>query len=131
MIMNHRALIPVLLLACAFTATAADDSVKIDNDTTRVLVVDSLPGAKSKMHEHKINRVTVYLDPGKMTLTDSDGKVETLTFKANEALWSPATTRPHISENVSGHTVRIVEIELKSPAPTTPRKNTGDLDWVK
>src|SRR6476660_6719258 len=80
---------------------AADDRVKIDNDFTRVLVVDSLPGAKSQLHEHKVNRVMVYLDPGKMTLTDSDGKVETLLFKANEALWSPATIRPHISENIS------------------------------
>jgi hypothetical protein len=31
-----------------------------------------------------MNRVMIYLDAGKMTLTDPNGKVETLNFKAGE-----------------------------------------------
>jgi oxalate decarboxylase/phosphoglucose isomerase-like protein (cupin superfamily) len=116
-----------LLLASTF---AADDRVKIDNDHARVLVVNSAPGAKSELHEHKINRVMIYLDPGKMTLTDTSGKVQTLNFKAGEALWSPATG-PHVSLNVSDHPVRIVEIELKS-APGNPNPaEPAALDWVR
>src|SRR5262245_54577233 len=103
-----------LQLLMGLFVRGADDRVKIDNDQTRVLVVTSAQGAKSELHEHKINRVMIYLDPGKMTLTDAAGRVETLNFKAGEALWSPATTRPHVSLNVSDHPVRIVEIELKS-----------------
>src|SRR5258708_1636667 len=76
--------------ALAFAAVAADDRVKIDNDQARVLVVSSAPGAKSELHEHKMNRVMVYLDAGRMTLTDTEGKVETLNFKAGDVLWSPA-----------------------------------------
>src|SRR5207247_8698743 len=55
----------------------------------------------------------IYLNAGKMTLTDPNGKVETLNFKAGEVMWSPAGGL-HTSLNVSGHAVRIVEVELKS-----------------
>jgi quercetin dioxygenase-like cupin family protein len=120
-----------LTCAAACAAAAADDTVKVDNDQARVLLVTSAPGAKSELHEHKLNRVMIYLDAGKMTLTDTAGKVETLDFKAGEVLWSPATTRPHVSLNVSDHPVRIVEVELKSN-PGDPRAaKPAALDWVK
>ena len=117
--------------AVVFAAEPADDRVKIDNDQARVLVVTSAPGAKSELHEHKMNRVMIYLDAGKMTLTDNAGKVETLNFKAGEVLWSKPTTRPHVSLNVSDQPVRIVEVELKSKpgAPSTTKPTA--LDWVK
>jgi len=111
---------------------AADDPVKIDNDEAKVLVVNSAADAKSQMHEHKMNRVMIYLDPGKMTLTSAAGHVDTLNFKAGEVLWSPAAGM-HVSHNVSGHPVRIVEIELKSksdPAKSAAAK-TGPQDWAK
>lgn len=117
--------------ACLNSILAADDPVKIDNEQTRVLVVTSAPGAKSKLHEHAMNRVMIYLDAGKMTLTGTAGKVETLEFKAGEVLWSPPTQRPHISENVSGHPVRIVEIELKSKPGGLSATKPSELDWVK
>jgi quercetin dioxygenase-like cupin family protein len=120
-----------VVCAVAFAAQAADDRVKIDNEQARVLVVTSAPGAKSDLHEHTMNRVMIYLDAGKMTLTDNAGKVETLNFKAGEVLWSAATTRPHVSVNVGDKPVRIVEVELKSKpgGPTTAKP--GALDWVK
>ena len=118
--------------AVAFAAEPPDDRVKIDNEHARVLVVNSAPTAKSELHEHKMNRVMIYLDAGKMTLTDSDGKVETLNFKAGEVLWSAATTRPHVSLNVIDHPVRIIELELKSKPgnPSTATKPPA-LDWPK
>jgi quercetin dioxygenase-like cupin family protein len=119
------------LLVFALNTYAADDRVKIDNEHARVLVVSSPSGAKSELHEHKMNRVMIYLDPGKMTLTDTKGEVETLNFKAGEALWSPATKLPHISLNQSEKAVRIVEIELKSqPGPQTGAKPRA-IDWEK
>ena len=120
-----------MVCALAFAAEAADDRVKIDNDYARVLVVTSAPGAKSELHEHQMNRVMIYLDAGKMTLTDAGGKVVTLNFKAGEALWSPATTRPHVSLNVSDHPVRIVEVELKSKPGGPSATKPSALDWVK
>ena len=123
-------LIASLFCTLVYAAQAADERVKIDNDHARVLVVSSLPDVKSELHDHKVNRVMIYLDPGRMTLTDPAGKVEILNFKAGEALWSKATG-PHVSLNVSGHPVRIVEVELKSEAggPSTPKQ--AALDPVK
>src|SRR5262245_55864441 len=92
---------------------AADNPPRIDNDQARILVVSSPPDMKNPLHKHDMNRVMIYLDAGTMTLTDPNGKVETLNFKAGEALWSP-TGGLHTSLNVSGHAVRIVEVELKS-----------------
>ena len=119
-----------LVYAVVFAAGAADDRVKIDNDQARVLVVSSAPGAKSELHEHKMNRVMIYLDAGKMTLTDAAGKVATLNFKAGEALWSPATG-PHVSLNVSDHPVRIVEVELKSKPGGLNTAKPSALDPLK
>lgn len=123
-----------LALSAARTLRAADsklDPVKLDNADARVLVVTSAPGAKSGLHEHKMNRVMIYLDPGKMTLTDEAGGIEKLNFKAGEALWSPATIRPHVSLNESEHPVRIIEIELKSPGVRSADPRTARTDWVK
>ena len=64
---------------------AADTPARIDNDQARILVVSSPPDVKSALHKHDMNRVMIYLDAGKMTLTDPNGKVETLNFKAGEA----------------------------------------------
>jgi quercetin dioxygenase-like cupin family protein len=125
----------ILTLAGAFCAIAvqifaAEDSVKIDNDQTRVLVVSSAPGAKSAMHEHQMNRVMIYLDAGSMALTDPKGNVETLKFKPGEALWSP-TGGLHASHNLSGHPVRIVEVELKSKPGGASTAKPSELDPVK
>jgi mannose-6-phosphate isomerase-like protein (cupin superfamily) len=110
-------------------AISAETPAKIDNDQVRVLFVTSPVGAKSQMHDHKVNRVMVYLDEGTMTLTTADGKVEKLKFKANQPLWSPASGM-HISENTSKHPVRIVEIELKKSSGASQSVG-GDLDPVK
>src|SRR5438874_1720878 len=74
----------------ALAALSADNPARIDNDEARVLVVSSAPDVKSALHKHDMNRVMIYLDPGRMTLTDPNAQVETLNFKAGQALWSPA-----------------------------------------
>ncbi len=113
----------------ALALFAADSPARIDNDQARVLVVSSAPDVKSSLHEHKMNRVMIYLDAGKMTLTDPNGKLETLNFRAGQALWSPARGL-HTSLNVSGHAVRIVEVELKSKPGRASGKQSA-LDPIK
>lgn len=79
------------------------------------------------MHEHKTNRVQIYLDSGATTLTRPDGKVDRIEYKAGDVRWSPAGGL-HISENITDHPVRIVEIELKNkPQP----HKVSDLDPLK
>jgi quercetin dioxygenase-like cupin family protein len=114
----------------ALALFAADNPPKIDNDQARVLIVSSAPYVNSALHKHDMNRVMIYLDAGKMTLTDPNGKVETLNFKAGEALWSPAGGL-HTSLNVSGHAVRIVEVELKSKPGRASTLKQSALDPIK
>src|SRR4051812_35844502 len=92
---------------------AADNLIKFYNKKKKELFVTSPAGTTSAMHDHRMNRVMVYLDAGTMTLTDPTGKVQRLEFKAGEALWSPSSGL-HISVNTSKQPVRIVEAELKS-----------------
>ena len=114
----------------ALALFAADSPAKIDNDQARILVVSSPPDVKTPLHKHDMNRVMIYLDAGKMTLTDPNGKVETLNFKAGEALWSPAGGL-HTSLNISGHAVRIVEVELKSKPGRAGAGKQSALDPIK
>ena len=96
------------------------DNVKIDSPQARVLLVTDEPHHPSALHEHKLNRVMIYLDEGEMKTTTPAGKVDKLKVKAGEVRWSPAEG-PHISENTSDHPIQIVEIELKNkPNPGVP-----------
>src|SRR3954453_4064654 len=101
--MRHPIRHTLLLLASVLTAGA---QTLIDNDQVRVLKVVDQPHVKTKPHEHKINRVMVYLDAGKQEFV-SGGKTTPLQYKAGEALWSPAGGT-HVAEMVCATPVRIV-----------------------
>jgi len=92
----------------------AQDRARIDNDQVRVLAVTSEPGKKGAMHKHDVNRVMIYLDAGRQTLTSPEGKVERSQWRAGAALWSPSGGL-HASENVGKSPYRIIEVELKKP----------------
>src|SRR6266851_2020501 len=115
-----------LLLCCAFLS-AADDRVKIDNDVVRILKVVDTPHQKSALHRHEVNRVMVYLDAGDMQIINEDGHQEKQHWKAGQVAWSQAGGR-HTSENVGSAPLRIVEIELKKPAPVAPPVRKRGLD---
>jgi quercetin dioxygenase-like cupin family protein len=121
------------LLAVAASATAvlvAQSNAVIDNDQVRVLKVNEEPHHKTKLHDHKVNRVMIYLEAGKQNFEYPDSKKSSvLTWKAGEAKWSPAGEK-HIAEIVSDKPVTIVEVELKKPADTA-KKAGGPLDPVK
>src|SRR5215472_19336955 len=99
-----RPLLPALF---AFTL-AAQTPAAIENDQVRVLVVTDQPKHKSALHEHKVNRVMLYLDAGTDRLAYEDGRVDDLKFRANDIRWSPAGGR-HTSENIGDRPFRVVE----------------------
>ena len=101
--------------------------MKIDNDVVRILKVVDTPHQKSALHRHEFNRVMIYLDAGVMEIIDEDGHKEKQHWKAGQAAWSPAGGR-HTSENVGSSPLRIVEIELKKPAPAAPPVRKRELD---
>jgi len=121
-----RILAALLFLSCV---AAADDRVAIDKQAVRVLKVLEQPHQKTPLHQHVYNRVIVYLDAGEMTVHPDRGLVEVNRYAAGQVTWSPAGGK-HISENSGNAPMRIVEIELKNPAPKTPPPRSPALDPV-
>jgi quercetin dioxygenase-like cupin family protein len=114
----------LLLLASVIAAGA---QTLIDNDQVRVLKVTDQPHVKTAPHEHKINRVMVYLNAGKQDFMVA-GKKSVVEYKAGEVLWSP-TSGTHTAEVVSATPLTIVEVEIKKPADSTKSPKTA-LDPV-
>jgi quercetin dioxygenase-like cupin family protein len=113
--------LPPLFAALVLTLAAqTNNNVKIDNDQVRVLVANEQPHHPSAMHEHKLNRVMIYMGDGEQSFTLPDATVQKIRFRAGDVRWSPAEG-PHISETISDRPYQIIEIELKNhPQPFTP-----------
>jgi len=107
-------------------ALHAQSTAVVDNPTVRILNAVDLPHKPTPLHKHDFNRVMVYLDTGDQDIT-IDGKVEHHHWKAGDVVWSP-TGPMHVSENVSPGNLRIVEIEIKKPAPAAPLKRNPKYD---
>ena len=103
--------------------------VPIENDQARVIKVVDQPHAKGQPHEHKLNRVMIYLTPGRQEITPQGGKTAILEFKAGDVKWSPASGM-HVSQITSDQPVTIVEVELKKPGGAD-KKVSAALDPVK
>ena len=97
------------------------DPVKIDpkhyklefeNPQVRVLRVKIEAHGTAPMHEHSLNRVTVFLTDQEFRVKDSQGKIEVMKHRAGDAVWGTPTT--HTEENLSNNPFEVVAIELKS-----------------
>jgi uncharacterized RmlC-like cupin family protein len=119
--------IPLLFLAAA--AFSAETATPIDNDQVKVLKVTQDPHVKTRLHQHKINRVMIYMQAGHQVIEHEDGKKDMLNWKPGEAKWSPAGGM-HKAEITSDKPVTIVEIELKKPG-VAAKAPTSALDPVK
>ena len=124
-----RYIAPSLALLAAAAMLQAQNSTPIDKDQVKVLDVNQQPHNKTRLHEHKVNRVMIYLQAGKQTIEYKDGKTTLLEWKPGEAKWSPASGM-HIAEITSANPVRIIEIELKKPGKPGAVA-TSALDPVK
>lgn len=101
-----------LLAASAYAVETV--KVGIDNDQVKVVQVVVQPQEKTKLHQHKVNRVMIYLNSGRQDFDYQPGGESVLNVKAGEVKWSPAGGM-HIAEVTSAHPIGIVEIELKNP----------------
>jgi quercetin dioxygenase-like cupin family protein len=107
----------------------AQNAPTLENDQVRVLTVTDQPHAKTALHEHKLNRVMVYLQAGQQEIISQDGKKTTLKFKAGDVKWSPASGM-HTSEITSAAPVSLIELEVKKPGDPSKTATTA-LDPVK
>ena len=103
-----------LILIPLGLALAQTRPAPLQNDYVRVLMgIDQPVNKPGPPHEHKQNRVMIYLDAGDMQIKYADGKVENQHWKQGDIAWSPANG-PHTSQNVSSKPIRIVEVELRN-----------------
>lgn len=116
------------LAVSAWPASAASRTL-LENDQVRVVEAVDQPHSPSAPHEHKFNRVMVYLQPGSERITPVGGQPAILTWGAGEVKWSPAGGR-HVSEVTSNAPVTMIEIEIKKDGDAA-RKVTTALDPVK
>ncbi len=115
------------LLACAavFLLHAAD----LDNEFVHVIRAEVQPHNRTALHRHEFNRVIVALDAGELQTIYQDGRTETQRFTPGMAVWAPAGGM-HTSENVGARPVRVVEVEIKKPAPAAAAARNPALDPV-
>jgi quercetin dioxygenase-like cupin family protein len=112
--------IPIVCLSIlAFAISFAQDPVKLDpahykvildNKQVRVLDIRLKPGEKTPMHSHP-NHVIYSLTGGTAKFTLANGKTETATMRAGQAIWHNAET--HAGENVGKTAMHALDIELK------------------
>jgi quercetin dioxygenase-like cupin family protein len=107
------ALTPILLAQDSTQVDAKHYTVISENDQVRILKVHYGPHEKSVMHSHPAT-VAVFLTDANAQFTFADGKTQTLTPKAGEAVYTAAMT--HLPENTGDKGMDVIVIELKEPA---------------
>ena len=115
-----KKVIPIVGMSVLAAAVAsAQDPVKVDprhykvvfdNQYVRILDVRQKPGDKSPMHSHP-NHVVYTLAGSTLKFTSSDGKTNTVTNKAGQAVWRNAET--HTVEIAGKTESHALDIELK------------------
>src|SRR3981189_291260 len=105
----------------------AQSTTTLENATVNVMTAVDHPHQKTALHKHDFNRVMIYLTAGDLDVTTEDGHTDHQHWKAGDVAWSPAGAL-HVSENVGTAELRIVEIEIKKPAPATGPKRNPKLD---
>jgi quercetin dioxygenase-like cupin family protein len=117
-----------LLFGCAALAamTVEPSATLFENDQVKVLRALEKPHVKGKFHEHKLNRVMIYLQSGQQRFEYQDGrKPAVFNWKADEVQWSPADGM-HSPEVLSNDAFNIIEVELKQSG--AGKAITGRLD---
>jgi len=115
------ALLPIALVAQTKTIE--------DNPRVRILSALDKPHTPTALHKHDFNRVMIYLDAADQDIQHPGEATEHLHWKAGDVAWSPAGGM-HISENMSNNNLRIVEIEIKQPAPAAAPQRKKNLDPI-
>jgi hypothetical protein len=63
------------------------DSVRVDTEQARALVVAEQPRLPGVTHDQRMNRILIYLSDGEMSFTSPEGFVEKIACKAGEVRW--------------------------------------------
>ena len=98
---------------CAFALEPS--AALFENDSVKVTRALEKAHVKGSFHEHKLNRVMVYLESGRQRFEYQDGRQPAVfDWKAGQVVWSPSEGM-HSPEVVSDDPFNIIEIEVKKP----------------
>lgn len=85
--------------------------VDLENEHIRAIHARIEPHGIAPMHEHVLNRVTVFLTDQDFRVTDAQGRVTLVKHKAGDAAWGTALT--HQEENVGDRPFEVISVEFK------------------
>lgn len=88
-----------------------DVTVKVENDSVRVMEVVLPPGLKEKPHTHPAY-VTYVVTGGKVRIHAADGTTRDSEFKAGAAFFSKQVT--HWAEVTGSSTIRVLLVEIRN-----------------
>ncbi len=94
----------------ALKATPNVSKLIMENDRVRVIDARFKPGVKAAMHSHPDHVLYIFND-GKMKITPSNGKPQTMDLKTGQVIWMDATS--HEAENLGKTDVHMLVVELK------------------
>ncbi len=120
-------LYPALLFIGAALAAIPTQPSAVLYDNAEVKVARALEKAnvQGKFHQHEMNRVMIYLQPGQQRFEYQDGRPTAVSvFKAGEVLWSPPTGMH--AGTVLDHDFNIIEVEMKTKGTSTPISSDHD-----
>jgi hypothetical protein len=99
-----------------------------ENDQVKVIRALERPHVKGSFHEHKVNRVMVYLESGKQRFEYKDGRKTTdFDWKPGQVDWSEPDGI-HSPEVVTDDPFNIVELELKKSGGAAITKDGSQSD---
>ncbi|MGE0868153.1 MAG: cupin domain-containing protein [Kofleriaceae bacterium] len=99
-------------------------SLVMENESVRVLNATFSAGSEAGMHKHG-NHFVYVATPGKLAVTDGDGKTEEMDLKAGTGMFMPATS--HKAKNIGSSELKLVIVELKTEGGTPAAKGTDPL----
>jgi oxalate decarboxylase/phosphoglucose isomerase-like protein (cupin superfamily) len=103
----------LICLAAIVLPAVEPSAVLFENDQVKVARALERPHVKGGFHEHKPNRVMVYLQSGQQRFEYQDArKPAVFDWKAGDVKWSPAEGM-HSPEVTSDSPFNIIEVEVK------------------
>jgi hypothetical protein len=88
-----------------------DYSLVLENDQVRVLRVTSGPHNITPLHQHILNRLSVFVSPVYMRVSSEDGTKAEVRSSAGDTSWGGPVT--HTELNLTDGTFHVVLIEFK------------------
>lgn len=120
----------LLIVSYAFAAMPLEPGATLfENDQVKVMRALEKAHVKGKAHEHKSNRVMIYLQAGVQRFEYQDGRQpEVFNWKADQVNWSPSNGT-HAPEVTGDDNFNILEVELKTPG--TGKAIPAEMDPLK